>query len=436
MYDRARMTSTGVQPLENTSAMRQNQARRTLAAVFLYFPVVGVATVMLGPVLPVLAARWAMTDAQLGTLFFASFIGQFCGAWFAARRLGVSLFLAAVGASLGCIMLAYAGAAAAHFALLVLGLGLGAGMAAGNIVVGRVSIPEAVSVESSATGAQRSRLLAWLNASWGLGAIACPLLVAASLRLHGYDPFWATLGFSSTGGGQLFFLALALAFAICAALILRLLPREMYRRAPLGGSVGRMPALTLWLFVAVVILYVGTENALGGWLPTYAGRLAAGAGTVGRVSSVAFCFWSAELLGRAATAVLVKRVNERMLYQAALAILILASATLFLTSRLSTASVFALTIVAALSLAPLYPLVVSLLIARAGNDPRLGRVFASSSLGGTTLPWLTGIVSTHSQSLRIGLVVPAMGAVLMLLLSMYLPRVGDDELASSTRGDR
>jgi len=427
------MTFAEEQSLESIAILRRKQYRRTLAAVFLYFPVAGAATVMLGPVLPVLAARWGLSDAQLGTLFFASFIGQFCGAWFAARRLGVSLLIAAMGASLGCVMLAYVGPGAAHFALLFMGLGLGAGLTSGNVIVGTIV---AAPAGQENTSSQRSRLLALLNVSWGIGAIACPVMVAASLRLHRFDRLWAAIGLPSTSGGQIFFMGLAAWFAICAVFILWLLPREMYRRSLVATSDSRVPARVLWLFVATVVLYVGVENALGGWLPTYADRLAAGLAAIGPASSVALCFWIAELIGRAATAFLVKRVNEPLFYQTALAVLILATGALFLTPHLSTAGIFLLTAIAALSLAPLYPLAVSFLIARTGNDPRLGRIFASSSLGGTTLPWLTGIVSNHFQSLRIGLVIPAAGAVLMLLLSMYLPRVGNAELSSATPGDK
>jgi FHS family glucose/mannose:H+ symporter-like MFS transporter len=70
-----------------------------------------------------------------------------------------------------------------------------------------------------------------------------------------------------------------------------------------------------------------------------------------------------------------------------------------------------------LALAPIYPLILSVFLARTGNHPRLGRVFAAASIGGATLPWLTGVVSTQFHGLRAGLAVPATGAVLLLLLS-------------------
>ena len=80
----------------------------------------------------------------------------------------------------------------------------------------------------------------------------------------------------------------------------------------------------------------------------------------------------------------------------------------------------ALTVLAALSLAPLYPLLMSFLLARTGNHARLGALFATASFGGATLPWLTGVFSTYFHGLRAGLLVPAAGAALLLLLSAII----------------
>jgi fucose permease len=69
------------------------------------------------------------------------------------------------------------------------------------------------------------------------------------------------------------------------------------------------------------------------------------------------------------------------------------------------------------AIGPVYPLLVAFLLARFSTHPRLGRLFASASLGGATLPWFTGVVSTHFGGLRAGLLVPAAGILLMLALS-------------------
>ena len=398
----------------------RRSGQRAVATVFCYFVVLGVATVMLGPVLPLLAARWAMHDAQLGSLFVSYFAGQFCGAWFATPRLRMSLVLGAIFAAFGLALLAFAGAAIAHAALFLAGLGLGAGLTAGNVMMGTLDeYGEVYPAAEERRAPARVRNLALLNIAWGLGAIACPLLLDLSLR---QAPMRAR-------SGQLFFAMLAAALGLCTVLLALHLPRT-----PLHRSVATQTAHApdfRWplfaLFAATFMLYVGVENALGGWLPTYAERLSTDRLLVGRASAIALCFWACELAGRALMAA-ATRLRQRFVYRACLAALIVIAAIVALVPHLGTAAVFAVAALAGLSLAPLFPLAVAFLLARTGNHPRVGKVFACASLGGTGLPWLTGVLSGRFQSLRIGFAVPVAGAVLMLMLSFYLPR-------QDTRGD-
>jgi MFS transporter, FHS family, glucose/mannose:H+ symporter len=465
------MTALPMNPRQAQRLRRPFAKRQTLAVAFGYFLVAGVATVMLGPTLPLLADRWLLPDAQLGTLFFAYFFGQLCGAWFATRRLGVSLLAGAVGSALGFGALAFAGPTGAHLLLFLIGLGLGAGLTAGNVVVGTIEdlehfphyrelsngghvdlflrkrpaerVPsvdictgnalagEAAGDESAQvpvgtkanSASSRSTLLALLNLSWGLGAITCPLWLRVSVRLSHFIGNSAVAG-SAAKSSAVFFLGLALAFAGIAALVAVFLPHRYYLRDEVGEFRPKADWRTLWVFVATMSLYVGVENALAGWLPTYAQRLAAGGVLSGRAAEIALCFWVAELVGRALTALVVKRIDERVSYRVCLTVVIAMIVLLVMTPHLGEAWIFSLTAMMALSLSPIFPLAVSFLLARVGNDPRVGRVFASASLGGSLLPWLTGVGSAWFQSLRLGFIVPATGAALILLLSWRLPRDG------------
>jgi fucose permease len=49
-------------------------------------------------------------------------------------------------------------------------------------------------------------------------------------------------------------------------------------------------------------------------------------------------------------------------------------------------------------------------------------MFNLAGLGGATLPWLVGFTSTRANSLRIGLLVPLLGAIAMLILNFLLAR--------------
>jgi FHS family glucose/mannose:H+ symporter-like MFS transporter len=374
---------------------RQSPANplRALLPVFLYFLAAGIATVMLGPLLPALIRRWHIQDAQAGTLFTASFAGQFCGAWFATRNLRASILYGSAISAAGCAAMAWVGFGFAHIALFCIGLGLGAGLTAGNVIAG-TEVPAA-----------RARLIALLNVAWGLGAIACPILV------------------SSAGSIESFFLATTVFLAVSSVISIAIpAPKQPAR---FSQSVERtastqprmpLPPIPLFIFGAAIFLYVGVENSLGGWLPSYAIRTNSSL----HASSIATYFWVAELIGRILVTMLMTLLGEAPLYRFCLALLILTQILLCATTHTSATGIVTLTVLGALSLAPLYPLIMSFLLARTGNHARLGALFATASLGGATLPWLTGVVSTQFHSLRTGLIVPAAGATVLLFLSTII----------------
>jgi fucose permease len=364
--------------------------------VFFYFFVAGIATVMLGPLLPSLIARWHIQDAQAGTLFTASFAGQLCGAWIATHNLRASVLYGAFVTAIGCAFMAAADFEAARIALFCIGLGLGAGLTAGNVIVGTV-LPMAC-----------TRLLALLNVAWGAGAIACTLLVRAcgAERVH---IFFLVLS-GCLALGAIFALAIPRTRSNTVSAPVLLEP-PTHNRLPL-------PVLPLLMFAAAVILYVGIENTLGGWLPSYAVRVA----PTLLASSIALYFWGAEVGGRLLLAALTNLFGEAALYRVSVATLLLTTGTLIFATRLGAGGIITLTVLSGLALAPVYPLILSFLLARTGNHPKLGPLFASASLGGAALPWLTGYVSLRFHDLRGGFVVPVTGAVILLILSPAIAR--------------
>jgi len=383
-------------PSATGSSNPSTAAFRAIGPAFFYFFVAGIATVMLGPLLPALISRWHIQDEQAGTLFTVVFVGELCGAWFATRNLRLSVLAGSCMTAAGCVLMTWADFGTAHVALFCVGLGLGAGLTAGNVIVG------------TAATSSRTRLLALLNVAWGVGAIVCSLLVRAC----------------GPGRVPLFFLVLA-ACLFLAALFAIKIPRTASQTTAEADSPDQivrrtkmpMPMLPLFIFSLAMLLYVGIENSLGGWLPSYGLRT-----TTLLASSVALYFWIAELSGRLLLAVLTSLFGEAALYRVSVLVLILTTAVLIAATHLGSGGVVALTILSGLALAPIYPLIVSFFLARTGNHPGLGPVFAVASLGGATLPWLTGAISTHFHALRDGLAVPAVGAILLLLLAPEITR--------------
>jgi MFS transporter, FHS family, glucose/mannose:H+ symporter len=350
---------------------------------------------MLGPILPALIQRWNIQDAQAGTLFTANFAGQFIGAWFATRNLRGSVLYGSAVTAAGCAAMARVGFVPAHLALFCIGLGLGAGLTAGNVIAG------------TTVAAARARLIAMLNVAWGIGAITCPVLVRLSAPAGLQSFFFLTAG--------LLAVAALIAIAIPSTKAAQPAEPRLQSRATTPSRLPLSPLL-LFAFGTAAFLYVGVENSLGGWLPSYAIRTNPSL----HASSISLYFWIAELTGRVLVTILMMRLGEARLFRLCLTLLIVTQILLCAIPGIAAGSIIALTVIAALSLAPLYPLLLSFLLARTSNHPRLGALFATASFGGATLPWLTGLVSTQLHGLRAGLIVPAAGAALLLLLSPAL----------------
>src|SRR5438067_6152293 len=131
----------------------------------------GIVTVLLGPLLPTLAMRWSLNDAQAGSLVTAQFLGSllstlstggFLPRWGFRRALALGLFLMSAGVAI----LTAEPFAVGLAAVFCYGTGIGLTIPSTNLMVARVS-PE-----------NRSSALNLLNFSWSAGAVACPFMLA------------------------------------------------------------------------------------------------------------------------------------------------------------------------------------------------------------------------------------------------------------------
>src|SRR5262249_11861367 len=159
-----------------------------------------------------------------------------------------------------------------------------------------------------------------------------------------------------------------------------------------------------FLFCAVMFLYVGTENAIAGWIASYAKRLEVAQQSFWTL--VPSFFWAAVLLGRVMAPALLQRITEIRLVVAGLAV-----ATTGATILISTKTMIGLFIGATLAgagLAPVFPTTVAMFIHYFGTaSSRVsGLIFALGGLGGATIPWMVGFLSTTFGSLRSGLSLP------------------------------
>jgi MFS transporter, FHS family, glucose/mannose:H+ symporter len=377
---------------ENADATRN---RRLILAGQIAFLPTGILTTLLGPMLPILSARWALNDAQAGNLFLVQFLSQLAGvqlsgvmlAWVGFRPAFLSgLLLMASGVSTLYLGSPWLG----MVSVAVYGLGLGLVIPTDNLMIAEVS-----------TGS-RAAAVSLLNFFWGAGAVVCSLLVAWA-QAHRLLP--------------LFLGSVALALVLLAVSARQLpFPGKRKSSDPTipWREVFRHPAT--WLFALVFFLYPGAETCVGGWIGSYVTRMGSHGASMGAMMP-AF-FWASLTLGRGAGSLFLHRVREELVLQlgygfgAAGIGLLLWSATL--------PGVIASTMITGLSFATVYPITVARLSHRFGVAARSigAMMFSIAALGPALLPWGVGAVSHATGNLRAGLAVPLVATVILFLIHL------------------
>ena len=362
-------------------------------ACALFVPV-GLITVMLGPLLPVLSERWSLTDTQGGNLVTAQFLGSLFGtvlsgplvSRLAFRRtmvLGVVLMALGVATLIGG---SYLWAAVSIFCY---GAGIGITVPTTNLLVARTAGPE------------RAASLNLLNFFWSAGAVACPFLLVFILA-HG-------------GVGTFLLLLVGVFVVLFVAFLLVPVPHTDTELNPASSeAIGRLPMSLMVLFTALFFLYVGTESALGSWLATYAKR--SGDHDGGRWITVPAYFYGALLLGRLVAAWALRRISA--ITQARLASLLATAGVAALLYSRTTSGIALTAAIIGLGLSTLYPIAIGLATVGLGAAAEriMGTLFAFSTLGGACVPWLVGFLSTHYGNLRTALLIPLAGCAAIAAL--------------------
>jgi fucose permease len=387
---------------EQTSVAAKDQGHRNLLILlFAGFVLIGIATVIVGPMLPVFIQKWALDDRQAGFFFTVQFTSSMVGvglssalsAWRGYRpALILGYALTGVGlAALNTNSHAFALAATASF-----GCGYGLVIPGTNLLV------------AQAGGKRSASLLNLLNFMWGTGAIACSPLVLLALEHMRLPVLLAGLGIS----GGLMVLGLVVAS-------FRGETHGEVAKTSESGTVEVGLAVTMAL-AALFFIYVAMETSVGGWAVEFAKRLANK--STGMTTLAQMFFYAGLTSGRAIAPIVLLRLHERRLVLGALVLSTVGTAILMASNTLNMAilGVF----LAGLGCASIYPIYIAWLSRWYGaRTKRVGGVlFALASLGGAAGPWLVGAVSKYSGNLRMGLLVPLAGAITMICLVLLLRR--------------
>ena len=359
------------------------------------FVLTGVMTTLLGPMLPVFSARWTLSDTQAGYLFTAQFASSILGVAISGvtvHRYGYRLtVICGLGfMAVGAGVLAEASWIVGLVSVCIYGFGLGLTIPTANLLIAELH------------PGRRAAALNLLNFSWGIGAVGCPFVVAALQR--------------SQRTSLLLFGMTACLVLVAIVLGCIRMPADAKRNSTKHTALDRKIWKSRFVPVlgALFFIYVGTESSIGGWIASYARRIDASSGTFW-VLTPSF-FWGALLLGRALAPVMLRHVRETTLASAGLALASLGSFVLLIANAMALVVVGAS--LAGFGLASVFPINIAMLSQWFGERAsRIGGVmFALSSLGGATVPWLVGALSSRFGSLRIGLTIPLLGSITMLFL--------------------
>src|SRR5216684_2166956 len=375
--------------------------RNLLILLFAGFVLSGIATTIVGPMLPIFIKRWSLDDGQAGLFPMIQFLAAFGGsvgsgaiaAWRGSRP-ALVLGYALMGAGLAFLNAdAYRVALAATAAF---GLGYGLITPGTNLFVAELG------------GAKSASLLNQLNFAWGAGAMACSPLIALALKRNGLA---ILLTGSAVFGGILVLGLLFVSFGV----------QKHQKDVSTAGAAS--PAIGLGVTIAMgamFFIYVAMENGIGIWSAEYAKRLANG--ITGMTTLAPMFFYAGLTSGRGAAPFVLRRLPERKMVLGALSLAAAATAFLIASRSLPVATVAVFS--AGLGCASVYPIFIAWLSRWYGARAKHvgGILFALASLGGSAGPGLIGAVSQYSGSLRVGLLVPLACATILIFLVLSLRR--------------
>jgi fucose permease len=380
---------------------RASNRNALLAILFIGFILSGIATTIVGPMLPVFISRWGLDDGQAGLFstiqFLAALVGTgLSGAWMAWRGYRPSLVAGYALIGLGLAALNASTHLNALAATAAFGLGYGLITPGTNLYV------------AEAGGKRSASLLNLLNFTWGAGAMACSPLIALALRNNRLPSL--LIGYAVFG------------VLLAIALLLARFGAESHEKTLTTSTAGSL-RIGRGVTIALAILfftYVGMETSIGVWSAEYSRRIAKG---ISNITTLAPMFFYAGLTaGRGLAPLVLLSVAEQRLVLGALTLTAIGTLVLIFSTTLTVAitAIF----LAGLGCASIYPIYIAWLSRLYGvRAKRIGGfLFALASLGGSAGPWLVGTFSKYSGSLRIGFLVPLLSALLMISIVLGLRR--------------
>ncbi len=340
--------------------------RTSRPAYFFIFLCAGLAFGIIGPSLPLLADRSAVTVGEIGTVLVFYGLGYLVGTRLFVRGYdkgwGNKLAASAIGCSAFCFALVPLGSnvvliSAAFFCF-------GAALSTSDVGCNTMIVWE-LREKSGAS-------LAFMHTMFGVGAIVSPFIVRASDSFNGSAHFAYWFGSAMLLSSGLFVLT-------------RTSPPDPH--VEIRAQQGDLSRSQIGYIVLYFFGYVAVEVAFATWIYTYATRIGMPKIEAALVNSL---FWVGFMLGRLATVWLARLPNSLRFVRIAVLVNLTVCAVLLVGLD---STLIVLAPIYGLATAPQFPLMLAYIGTRIPLSGKMtSRVVGTAGLSSTVMPWLTGQV--------------------------------------------
>ncbi len=376
--------------------------RRLKLLLHAVFFLSGIATVLIGQVLPILARNFSLNDLQSGYLFPSQFAGSIAGTfltnWFGRNN----KFFAAT--SIGCACMA-SGVLLMNVdsfevclaAFAINGFGIGLTLPSVNMLILEFSPLNSASA------------LSVLNFCWGVGAIVCKPFV---------DLF-------SGGGTSILIVTIVLGSLLFSAVtVMAFLPKaegSSKKASADDPPVSEIPIWTMplaWTIAIFNFVHVGFESGMGGWLSTYTERVEDQAVT--HLLSPTFLYFLFFVIGRGVAPMFFRFFRENQMLFLNLGMMLAGTAIILSADGLGLLSLGAA--ISGFGASSVFPTNLSRFtnIFGPAASRRAMPLFICGTLGATAVTWLIGFLSNQTGSLHSGMLVLIASVSLLILLQVIL----------------
>jgi fucose permease len=362
----------------------------------LIFFLSGLATVLIGQVLPLLTEKLELSDLGAAYFFPAQFAGSITGTFLTYyfgkhNRLALAAIAGSMFMASGILLINLPTFDGALLGFVMNGVGIGLTLPSINMLIMEMN------PLNSATA------LNVLNFCWGAGAILS-------------KPFVDVFSAGGLGRSTLMLSMPLMLGALLLALNFRVSSPPAYPTNIGGSTTPIWSTWPAWALAFFNFIHIGFESGMGGWLTTYSDRM--GYGSRPALLSPTVLYFLFFVLGRAAAPVLLRYLSENRLILVDL-LLILAGMTGVLAAE--DFEVLAIgSAIAGFGTSSIFPTTVS----RFGRvfGPEASRrsmpLFVSGTLGAVIVTWLIGYISDQAGELRTAMMI--LGAIAVALITLQI----------------